>query len=440
LTPTLPLTKTTLNPKPAIETQDNLLTRQFAGEELPHAIRKELSLWFSALESFLQTEHHSFADGDHKHALSQNWANEVRIGRWALIRLTILVSQLSLRKDVHENAEVPGQGQQIADLYVALSEAFIVSDELANAKKVDFYAWAAWSKSIERELLQHGALRIISTGNSGDKINLPPQLESLTEHPDLKQLYGEEILQVISRLNTLLERLKIIGDWLETDEPLKPSLLLFSLIHDETRALIRFIEQRVLRFLPTGHDFFDLLDSTIYIISIELRKVFTRELVGVGATRSAPVVFASVETAHGLLQDCFQQSLVVIAQSFMPDLVGSQIFPNFQTRLEQSLILRNDLWRLLEVVKKAESSPVDVTFSRLQESVDEFRENSLRYLMYKDCEATERFIEEILHTRQTQELGHVIHRFGAYLETLLGQVNMRTVLANHPFEYSQAEK
>jgi len=28
----------------------------------------------------------------------------------------------------------------------------------------------------------------------------------------------------------------------------------------------------------------------------------------------------------------------------------------------------------------------------------------------------------------------ILHRFGAYLETLFGQVNMRTVLADHPFE------
>jgi hypothetical protein len=59
--------------------------------------------------------------------------------------------------------------------------------------------------------------------------------------------------------------------------------------------------------------------------------------------------------------------------------------------------------------------------------------------MFKDCEPTERFIEEIVQTRRLQSITHVLHRFGAYLETLLGQVNMRGVLANHPFEYPKNE-
>jgi hypothetical protein len=59
----------------------------------------------------------------------------------------------------------------------------------------------------------------------------------------------------------------------------------------------------------------------------------------------------------------------------------------------------------------------------------------MRFLMFKDCETVERFVEEILRTKNRQDLVPILHRFGAYVETLLGQVNMRTVLANHPFDY-----
>ena len=59
---------------------------------------------------------------------------------------------------------------------------------------------------------------------------------------------------------------------------------------------------------------------------------------------------------------------------------------------------------------------------------------TVRFLFYKDTETIERFIEEILVTKQNKDLVPILHRFGAYLETLLGQVNMRGVLAKHPFD------
>jgi len=54
-------------------------------------------------------------------------------------------------------------------------------------------------------------------------------------------------------------------------------------------------------------------------------------------------------------------------------------------------------------------------------------------LFYKDTETVERFIEEVLVTTDKKDLVPILHRFGAYIETLFGQVNMRTVLAKHPF-------
>jgi len=59
---------------------------------------------------------------------------------------------------------------------------------------------------------------------------------------------------------------------------------------------------------------------------------------------------------------------------------------------------------------------------------------SVRYLFYKDTETVERFVEEILIAQQNKELVPILHRFGAYLETLFGQVSLRTVLHGHPFQ------
>ena len=58
--------------------------------------------------------------------------------------------------------------------------------------------------------------------------------------------------------------------------------------------------------------------------------------------------------------------------------------------------------------------------------------------MYKDCEPLERFTEEVEAARSPAELSQTLHRFVAFLETLFGQVNMRAVLSEHPFDQNAA--
>jgi hypothetical protein len=139
------------------------------------------------------------------------------------------------------------------------------------------------------------------------------------------------------------------------------------------------------------------------------------------------------------LRDCFQQSIVGLAQLFNPTLDVARLFSAFQTKLDQSLMLRDDLWTLLQLVRRAEKERDRYPISRLLERLNSFRDGSLRYLMYKDWEASERFMEEVAAARGAVEVTPVLHRFSAYLETLLGQVNMRAVLADHPFDYPSIE-
>jgi hypothetical protein len=49
-------------------------------------------------------------------------------------------------------------------------------------------------------------------------------------------------------------------------------------------------------------------------------------------------------------------------------------------------------------------------------------------------ETVERFIEEVIFTSNVEDLMSLLHRFEAYLETLFGQINMRSVLADHPYD------
>jgi hypothetical protein len=115
------------------------------------------------------------------------------------------------------------------------------------------------------------------------------------------------------------------------------------------------------------------------------------------------------------------------------------LFPNFRVKFDQSRVLRQGLWETVQVVQAAENDPEAGTLGILNETLREFMNGKVRFLFYKDTETVERFVEEILITKQKKDLIPILHRFGAYLETLFGQVNMRSVLQKHPFERSKAE-
>jgi hypothetical protein len=144
-----------------------------------------------------------------------------------------------------------------------------------------------------------------------------------------------------------------------------------------------------------------------------------------------------VETAHSLLNESFQQILAGFAGSIDPKLNVFGLFPNFHLKFEQSLALRQELFTIVQLTQAAEKDSTENKIGVLNKALRDFMGQTVRYLFYKDTETVERFVEEILITRQTKDLVPILHRFGAYLETLFGQVNMRAVLEKHPFTSSK---
>jgi hypothetical protein len=220
---------------------------------------------------------------------------------------------------------------------------------------------------------------------------------------------------------------------LRHDEPLKPSLIIFSRVYELTHDLIVHMNNRLSRFPNEEAAMFDSLDGASYTASLELKKVFSQELTGLVGIRPVPSVFARVETAFELLSDSFRQILAGFARVIDPQILPSELFPNFQTKLEQSLALRQNLWQALQVVQAAEQNPDKKLLEAVNVELQGFLERTMSFLFHKDRETFERFSEEIFATSERKDIVPILHRFGAYIETLLAQVNMRTVLADHPF-------
>ena len=254
--------------------------------------------------------------------------------------------------------------------------------------------------------------------------------------PQLSFSDRSDIDELATRIGRVLRSLEIIERTLQSRAPLKPSLLIFAAIHQQTEELLNFINNRLSRFLDEQAALFNSLDSASYGASLELKKVFQQELRGIVRLVPPPSVQARVETAHALLLDTFQQMLVEMARVVDPKSTPFDFFPRFEAKLGHSLELRKQLWEVFRKVQSSETDPSRGNVSELRTNLASFSTSTVGYLHFKDQETVERFSEEIYAARDKKDLVPVLHRFGAYLETLFGQVSMRGVLAGHPFEHS----
>ena len=119
---------------------------------------------------------------------------------------------------------------------------------------------------------------------------------------------------------------------------------------------------------------------------------------------------------------------MILAQTFAPETRGHEIFAQFQTRFEQSLVLQKDLKRLLHSLRGFVKLKDKVSAKKMKRNVSLFYERSLRFLMYRDWAPFETFTMEILKNDSPTMLVHIAHRFETFVQTLEGEVSKRTVL------------
>jgi hypothetical protein len=423
---------------------------------------REMNMWMRGLRSFFNLHNHPLADPGQANLIMHDWTNELRIARGTLLRCSQLVfHSINFENSDHtifdeteardalapfspsspsEEMKAGMEGASLLTPAAALGDAFASCRMLLELRPVSLHAWLNLGERLNRDLSGHEGIKALAGAYlRQEALNIPAPLLDLTREAVRPAALGADIQLIFSSLFRLLEYLGYVETFLRRDQPLKQTLPIFTLVHEEARALSEFIETRALKIEGLEKNIFDALDSMNYAIRMELRKVFGHELVGISTLRQAPLIYVKVENAYGLLRDSFQQSVVGLAQFFKPEIDGVQFFDAFRTKLEQSLALRRDLWTLLQMVRRGENEPDGEAIEELLKRLAWFRDGSLRYLMFKDWESCERFMEEVSDARGNLEVEVVLHRFAAYLEALSSQINMRAVLANHPFDYPALE-
>jgi len=115
---------------------------------------------------------------------------------------------------------------------------------------------------------------------------------------------------------------------------------------------------------------------------------------------------------------------------FDPTLDGAKLFNNSDMRFRQSLQLCEDLGQLIQLVSASEDDPKQIECGALANGIQKFRNESMELLMYSDWPQFEILCQQIDQQYDAEQLRAGLHQFRCYLETLLGQVRMRAVLAN----------
>ena len=295
-------------------------------------------------------------------------------------------------------------------------------------------SFSSFARAIRRELLECPPLNAELVSNP--VTDPPPNAERVI--PVMRQtLYGSILLEASGTLFYDLQVLRHIETHLNRDGILKRCLPLFAMVLDDCKRAANLVSRRVVNRQGVPAEIRDGIDGSVYCLELEARKVSEHELVGVASARNTIELFAHVENAHGILRDAIQQAVVGIFGSFDPSLKGEVLFQSFSTKLEQSLKLRDEIWKLLARMRSFEREPQPARVNRLVQAVMAFREESLRLLMFKDWELYYTLVEELTVARSLRELLQALHKFATFLETLLGQISLRAVLLNHPFDYPE---
>ena len=244
--------------------------------------------------------------------------------------------------------------------------------------------------------------------------------------------FSDTMRRLFTDLARLLDYLRLIEKKVQQDQLLASTFSVFNNVHKESLALIEHIEAAILSMEGADEELLSTLDGISYAIGHEIGRVYGFELVGISDPHSPPIR-AKLERAHGMLRNCFQQSTIALTQIFNSALDGEELFNDFHARREEALILYRDLWQLVHLARRADKECDQFSVALLLAHLKRFRDGSMCFLMYKDWEEYERFVKRVAGARRILEIGPALEGLACYLETLLGQVRLRSVLANLAF-------
>ena len=416
----------------------------------------ELEMWLRSFERFFRIKNQPLSEKETRQLALRNWSEELRLVDNVILRTIQLCSAILTEDHVNltrfdKYVEGYLKKDDAVDPYIeklirqstpeagltllrdSLEDVHVLLADLTRLSRVQYGTFTSVGKMLYREIRRGHLLALLIDKKFKpihDRIHNPAI--AAVVHGIIDPLVRKQAAKVFLELFRMLHYLEFADPARATDEALRNTILVFSLITSEMRLLLAYVERRALKAAEPGTPLYDLYDSFVYCLPLELKKVVNTELLDISAARQPDIVRARVENSHGILKDCFQQSVVQMAQSLDPRVEGLHIFPDFTAKLEQSVLLRDNLAKLIGAVRVFQSVKDEAAAQGMKAQISAFYDYSMKDLMYRDWSGFELFFIEILKCSSLTALQQIGHRFETFLMTLYREVQKRAILQTAP--------
>jgi hypothetical protein len=415
----------------------------------------EMEMWLKGIERFFDLDCLPLSAFERSHASLKNYIEEVAvvrqgIGHLALVTthllgegkedlasfLLYLDSQVSRGTAQPDSPRRKGSAEaELAGVVEKFDDFSKVLDEMARGPFLPLQTYLSIGRILVGTLRGERNLGILFRENLRpvlDRASKQSLLRVLSSVPDPSQKTA--LAAIFVELFKGLRYTEMIGDVIASPVTAKRSLLVFSLVQAETGDLCRFVKRRLLPRFPEGTALYENLDRLAFSTEMEVKKVMELELVDVALMKDPKLVFGRLENACGILRDLFQQNIIALAETYSSEVDGRILFPDYRTRLEQSVRLRDDIWSLVLATVAFQKSPDKKSLKALVDGLDEFRRGSMRHLMFKDWSLFERFHAGFSRERSARTFLPAAHQFEVFLRTLVREIGKRSVLSGVAFK------
>jgi hypothetical protein len=404
----------------------------------------ELEMWIKGVAAFFQVEHLPLSAYEKEHASLYNFRSELGCVRTALAKIQGSLNEMLGPDRAHLGSFMlylqglqPGseltKESLHGDLLTALERIQDLERIVAEEQNISFISlqtYLANGRIIQAFLKDYLAINRLFQGEAKpgwgavQKAQIREHLRLIKKHPA-----GKDLLTLIIAHIKALRYLEIIGSTIEDRNSYPAAVVIFALLHHHLQKIGQFIGQRLIPKLKGEAAYAVCLDSLLFSSMMEMRKVMEIELVDVTVLLDPKSVRIKVEDSIGILRDLFQQNLVYILETFsLKELDGSRLFPYYQTRREQTLVLLEDLKGLDKTLQEFREKGSRADYQHFLDALLAFQGRSMRFLMYKDWAPIERFIGDFKNSASMKQREILAHQFGVFLKTLIGFVAKRAVL------------
>ncbi len=418
----------------------------------------ELEVWLRAIDRFFLIENQPFSQEIIRNITVKDFSEETRILKAGVERMGHIVCLILSKGDasysrfedflesninryygIRPKEKLVRRDNGFAEamdlLGEALSDFRLILGDMCKLPKISFHSFLSAGRLLTREINRNGYLTYLLDRKFKpyyDHISNPYICRAIYESDESSN--KRELARLFLEFFRILRYLEFIGRDLPREPYLKKDLLLFCLIRHEIRHLMRHMHETSIKAFETQTLVRETIDAIVYAIEMEAKKVFVFELLNFSDSQSGDQIKIRAENAYSILKRGFQEATVTLVQAIYPDVRGEEIFDTYVTRQSQSIQLRRDLNVLFEQVRAFfVKRDLEETGNMIRYIVD-FQQSSLKYLMYKDWQDFDLFLNEIKKAKTLPAMMSILHKFETYLASLLIEIGKRSVFINLSLE------